>query len=145
MQTGDADKVAETGEEANKDQVLHQFKFFYSNDLQTVPEFLFEDKINTIKPKELKMLEEYLEEKELEDSRRKSDEPSSANPAGGKKDPKKDAKAAASKGKGAAPAEDKNAPQAITVEYPEEKATKDENFLVLERQYDAQFGNDPET
>lgn len=125
--------------------MLHQLKFFYSEDLEIVPEFLYEDKMCSIKPKEVKMLEEYLEEKELEDTRRKAEEPSSANPAGGKKDAKKDPKAAAAKGKGAAPAEDKNSPQAITVEYPEEKATADKNYLVYERQFDAAFGDDPET
>ena len=145
VQQSDADQAVDKGEEANKDQVLHQFKYFYSEDLMCVPEYLFEDKITQIKPKEVKMLEEYLEEKEAEDARRKAEEPGSANPAAGKKDAKKDPKAAAAKGKGAAPAEDKNSPQLITVEYPEEKATADVNYLVYERQFDAQFGDDPET
>lgn len=92
------------------------------------------------------MLEEYLEEKELEDKRRKAEEPNSANPIAGKgKDAKKDPKAAAAKGKAPAATEDKNAPQPITVEYPEEKATKDVDFLVYERQFDATFGDDAET
>ena len=29
MQSGEAEQAAETGEEANKDQVLHQLKYFY--------------------------------------------------------------------------------------------------------------------
>ena len=62
-----------------------------------------------------------------------------AGAAKGKGDPKKDAKGGA-KGapKGGPAGDDKNAPQAITVEYPE--IDSDKNYIVYERQFDQQPG-----
>jgi hypothetical protein len=50
----------------------------------------------------------------------------------GKADAKKDAKAAPAK-KGGAPAEDKNAPKPITIDYPDVASAQ--NFLIYERSF----------
>ena len=51
---------------------------------------------------------------------------------GGKADPKKDAKGAPPK-KGGAPAEDKNAPKAITIDYPDAPAAP--NYVIYEKSF----------
>lgn len=111
---------------------------FYSEEWLSTPEFRYENRIDELKPKDLVMLEEYLKKKE-DDAAKKAEEEAAqaaANtggaPAKGKADPKKDAKGKPP-AKGAAPVEDKNSPQAITVEYPE--IDNGCNYMIFERDY----------
>ena len=76
------------------------------------------------------MLEHLQEEEQrLAASTSQEDVNKSQPAAGGKKDPKKDAKAAPKKGA----VEDKNAPKAIAVDYPDVPAC--DNFVILEKEY----------
>lgn len=88
------------------------------------------------------MLVEYLEMKEEEERKKAAAEAEAAAAAlagagagGAKKaDPKKDAgKGAKAGGKGAVVADDKNAPQNLTIEYEEIESLDD--FIILERKY----------
>jgi hypothetical protein len=108
----------------------------------TTPEFRYENKLDNIKPKDKAALVEYLDIKEKHDADLKAAADaaaaeaaaaSNATPAKGK-----DAKKAEKKppAKGAAPVEDKNSPQPITVEYPED-VKEQEQFLIFERKYNA--------
>ena len=75
--------------------------------------------------------------KEEAERKKKAEEDAKTTPvegkggAKGKPDPKKDKGKPA--GKGAAPTEDKNAPQQITVEYPE--TAEDQNCMIMERTF----------
>lgn len=93
-----------------------------------------------MKPKDEAALVEYLEAKEAAIEKLKADEEAAALAAAagaggskGKADPKKDPKAAAKGGpKGGVPVtDDKNVPQAITVEYPQIESEK--NYIIYER------------
>ena len=98
---------------------MHQY--FYSSELLHVPEYCYENKIDVIKPKDRALIIEYLEKKEEEEKKKASEAAEAqaaaiAGAAGGAKkaDPKKDAKGGGkAPAKGAAPVEDKNAPQNI--------------------------------
>ena len=88
--------------------------YFYPSELLIIPEFRYENKLDSFKPKDIDMLVEYLVKKEEYEKQRKAEE-AAANAAvtpdkgaKGKPDPKKDAKAKGAKG--AAAAEDKNSP-----------------------------------
>lgn len=106
-----------------------------------MPEFCFENKIEQgmLKPKEEAALTDYLAAKEEEIEKRKAEEEAAAQAAAagagaakGKADPKKDAKGAAKGGaKGGPAGDDKNAPQPITVDYPE--VDSDKNYIIYER------------
>jgi hypothetical protein len=127
-----------------KSLTIHEFKYFYSTDLLKVPEYCFENKIEqgAMKPKDEAALTDYLAAKEEEIEKRRAEDEAAAQAAaagagGAKKaDPKKDAKGAAKGGAKGAVGEDKNAPQPITVEYPEIES--DKNYIIYERQFDAQ-------
>jgi len=102
--------------------ILHKFHYFYPEEWLNVPEFAFENKNDVIKRKDKELLIQHLEkkeERERERALRAAEEAAAAAGTGnsalaGKKgDPKKDAKGAAKPGKGAAPVDDKNAPQSI--------------------------------
>jgi len=112
--------------------------------MMDVPEFCFDNKLDILKPKDVAILSEYLVEKEkAEEARRnaqKEAEAAAANAGispvkGGKADPKKDAKGAKAPAKGAAPVDDKNGPQNITVAVPNIESLP--NFLICEKQYNA--------
>jgi len=114
--------------------------YFYSSEmLSVIPEFRYDNKLDSFKPKDVEMLVEYLVKKEEYEKQRKLDE-AAANAATtpdkgakGKPDPKKDAKGGKAGAKGAAVAEDKNSPQPITVEYPETDSA--DNFVIYERKF----------
>lgn len=103
-----------------------------------MPEYAHENRLQQLKSKEIGIMEDFLEAKqskmkELSDAElSRTGQGSQANLKS--KDAKKDAKAAPKKG---AVADDKNAPQAVTVEYPEDKATVDSQYVIVERQFDA--------
>jgi len=106
-----------------------------------VPEYQYENKIDVIKPKDKVLLIEYLELREEEDRKKAAAEAEAAAAAlagagagGAKKvDPKKDAGKKPAAGKGAVVADDKNAPQTLTIEYEEIEHLDD--FIILERKY----------
>ena len=127
------------GGDANDSDIIHRFMYFYPSELLIVPEFRYENKVDskTLKKKDIDQLVEYLELKEEADRKRKAEEAAKDTPvaaAGGAKG-KADAKKAPPKaaGKGAAVAEDKNTPQPITVEYPE--APAEGQHMILERSF----------
>ena len=107
----------------------------------TTPEFRYENKLDHIKPKDKAALLEYLEIKEKHEAELKAAAEaaaaeaaaSNATPAKGKDAKKVEKKPPA---KGAPVAEDKNSPQPITVEYPED-VKEQEEFLIFERKYNA--------
>lgn len=108
--------------DVNDGSIIHKFMFFYPTDQLIIPEFRFENKTDVLKRKDFSLMLEYLELREDAERKKKAEQaaketPAAAGTAKGKADPKK----APPKGgaKGAAPTEDKNAPQQIVVEYPE--------------------------
>ena len=120
---------------------MHHYHHFYDTDMMTIPEFKIANKMHICKDKETKFLTDHLDEREAEEARIKAEKEAeaaaqlAANTAGskgGKADAKKDAKGGA-KGKNAAPVDDKNAPAAITVEYPEIEELP--NYLIYEKKY----------
>ena len=112
---------------------------FFPSDLLVEPEFRYENKLESLKRKDMDFMVEYLElqeeaarKAEAEREAKSTPAPGGAAAKGGKADPKK----AAPKGgaKGAAPTEDKNSPQPITVEYPAD-TQEDLNFMIFERSF----------
>lgn len=92
--------------------------YFYESKNLAIPEFRYKNKLDVLKPKEIEMLEDYLNKKEAYEAKKLAEEiaklegTAAAAGAGGvkgKADPKKDNKAKAP-AKGAAPLEDKNSP-----------------------------------
>jgi len=118
-----------------------------------IPEFKIENKLEKFKDKDIALLEEHLQEeerrKEAEMKAKKEAENAQAAagaPAGkgGKADPKKDAKGGAAKGgKGVAAVEDKNAPQNITVDYPDIESSY--SFTIFEKNYNPKVQEAPKT
>jgi hypothetical protein len=94
---------------------------------------MYENRVDTLKAKDLAILEDFLTIKEEEEAKLKAEEAGAASgtQAKGKPDPKKDAKKAPAKG--AVVAEDKNSPQSITVEYPEDKVEQLANYIIYEK------------
>ena len=124
------------GKDANDGSIIHKFMFFYPAELLIVPEFRFENKTDVLKRKDFALMVQYLELKEEAERKRKAEEaaketPVAAGGAKGKADPKKAPPKGG--GKGAAPTEDKNAPQPITVDYPE--TPDDANCMIIERSF----------
>lgn len=113
--------------------------YFFPSEMLVVPEFRYENKLDSLKKKDIDFMIEYLELQEEAAKKAEAEREAKSTPApgagaaakGGKADPKK----APPKGgaKGAAPAEDKNSPQPITVEYPD--TPEDSNYMVFERTF----------
>lgn len=106
---------------------------FYPEELTQKPEFLYKNHLIHLKETEIELLAESLTQREAEQKQRAELGSAQDSVAGGKgKDAKgKDAKAA-KPGKGGA-ADEKNAPKAIEVEYPEIESEAD--FLILEHSF----------
>jgi len=127
---------AGASEEDKDPDVIHRLKYFYPEALLLQPEYRYENKNSVFKRKDTEFMLEYLEMKEKEEAEKRASEEAElaaqmAAATGGKKDAKKaDKKPPA---KGAAPVEDKNIPQPITIEYPDVLA--DDDFLIYERDF----------
>ena len=144
-----ADKAAQAAAntQSTSADTLHNYFFFYSTDMLMVPEFTFDNKNDRFKDKDTEFMVEHLVERETEEAKIKAQKEAEALAASqaalggakGKADPKKDAKAAGGKpgAKGAAPVDDKNAPQAITVEYAQIEDTP--NYIIYEKEYKPKF------
>lgn len=115
---------------------MHSFYHFFDSELLLTPEFTIQNKYISFKDKEIKFLTDKLEERETEEAKVQAAEKEatigSVVPQG-KQDNKKDPKGAAKGGKNIAPADDKNVPAQIIVEYAE--IEEQPNFLIYEKQF----------
>ena len=116
---------------------------FYEGSMLKVPEFVNGNYYTFLKETEQNLLVEHLvkveedqrQQRQLQEEAQKQSQAASGSALGkppGKADAKKDAKAAPAK-KGGAPTEDKNAPKAIIIDYPEVPAAP--TFTILERSF----------
>ena len=125
-------KWINTPDIADEDFVYHKNARFFSVDLENRPEFMFKNHLIDLKEKEIGLIEDYLKKLDEEDERAKSAIQNTVTPgkAGGKAPAKGAPKAAPQKG---APADDKNAPQQIEVNYPEVPTEK--NYFLIEKDF----------
>ena len=114
---------------------IHSKFYFFENHYSDKPEFLFTNALMNFKDKDKALFVEYLDKVEADiEAAKKAAEP--APIAGGKGPAGKDAKKPAGKPAPAAKkgaVEDKNAPKAIVIEYPE--IPMNENFIILEKEF----------